>query len=76
MRERRRTPESVVEQYMDTVRPMHLKFVAPSRAFADIVVRGDGRIEDAVSAIVDALKMAGFQTSTGAGEKRLSSHFP
>ncbi len=60
MRERARTPESVVEQYMDTVRPMHVKFVAPSKAFADIVVRGDAAIEDAVSAIINALETKGL----------------
>ena len=36
--ERRRTLESVVRQYLTTVRPMHERYVAPSAAFADVVV--------------------------------------
>jgi uridine kinase len=38
--ERGRTPESVLEQYMRTVRPMHQKFVAPSKKYADIIIHG------------------------------------
>jgi len=36
--ERGRTRESVYEQYLATVRPMHTKFVAPSKAHADLVI--------------------------------------
>ena len=36
--QRMRTLESVVEQYLKTVRPMHLEFVEPSRHNADIIV--------------------------------------
>lgn len=36
--ERGRTMEAVFEQYLKTVRPMHLRFVEPSRAQADIVI--------------------------------------
>lgn len=38
IRERGRTLESVCEQYLATVRPMHLRFVEPSRARADLVI--------------------------------------
>ncbi|RHY36247.1 hypothetical protein DYB30_009093 [Aphanomyces astaci] len=38
IRERGRTAESVIEQYMTTVRPMHLLFVEPSKRVADILV--------------------------------------
>ena len=41
MHDRGRSVESVVEQYMSTVRPMHLQFVEPSRIHADIVLAGD-----------------------------------
>ena len=40
--ERGRTPESVVQQYLDTVRPMHLKFVEPSKRHADVIIPGGG----------------------------------
>lgn len=42
MHDRGRSVESVVEQYMSTVRPMHQKFVEPSRHYADIILAGDG----------------------------------
>lgn len=35
--ERGRTPESVISQYLATVRPMHLKYVEPSRFDADFI---------------------------------------
>ncbi len=36
--ERGRTIESVLKQYQDTVRPMHLEFVEPSKRVADIII--------------------------------------
>lgn len=42
MSERGRTLDSVVEQYLDTVRPMHIAFVEPSKKFADIIVPEGG----------------------------------
>ena len=35
---RGRTLESVVEQYLGTVRPMHLDFVEPSKRYADVIL--------------------------------------
>jgi len=35
--ERGRSPESVMEQYLSTVRPMHEKFVEPSKRYADLI---------------------------------------
>jgi len=54
--ERGRTPESVIRQYLETVRPMHLEFVAPSREFADIIVPEGGHNQVAVEMIVAGLK--------------------
>jgi len=44
--ERSRSLESVVKQYLGTVRPMHLEFVEPSKRYADIIVPqgGDNRV--------------------------------
>jgi uridine kinase len=42
VRERGRTVESVVKQYYDTVRPMHLEFVEPSKRNADVIVPEGG----------------------------------
>ncbi len=36
--ERGRTIESVIEQYLATVRPMHLEFVEPSKRYADVII--------------------------------------
>jgi len=38
MKERKRSMDSVINQYMATVKPMHLAFVQPSRRFADIII--------------------------------------
>ncbi len=38
IQERRRTMESVIQQYLETVRPMHMQFVEPSRRYADIII--------------------------------------
>jgi uridine kinase len=40
--ERGRTTESVVRQYMATVRPMHLEFVEPSKRYADVIIPEGG----------------------------------
>ncbi len=40
--ERGRTVESVIEQYLTTVRPMHLEFVEPSKRWADIIIPEGG----------------------------------
>lgn len=40
--ERGRTLESVIFQYQDTVRPMHLEFVEPSKRYADLIIPEGG----------------------------------
>ncbi len=40
--ERGRTAESVINQYLDTVRPMHLEFVEPSKRYADVIIPEGG----------------------------------
>ena len=40
--ERGRSAESVIEQYLTTVRPMHLEFVEPSKRYADIIIPQGG----------------------------------
>jgi uridine kinase len=59
LRERGRSLESVVEQYLETVRPMHLAFVEGSRAFADIIIPEGGRNQVAIDLLVSRLRMAG-----------------
>jgi uridine kinase len=40
--ERGRTAETVIKQYMATVRPMHLEFVEPSKRYADVIIPEGG----------------------------------
>ncbi len=40
--ERGRTTESVIHQYLKTVRPMHLEFVEPSKRYADVIIPEGG----------------------------------
>ena len=40
--ERGRTTESVIKQYLNTVRPMHLEFVEPSKRYADVIIPEGG----------------------------------
>ena len=41
MQERGRDLDSVIEQYLSTVKPMHNTYVKPTRVFADIILNGD-----------------------------------
>ena len=56
VKQRGRTLESVVEQYTSTVKPMHDKFVEPTKKFADIIVTGGGFNEIALDIISDKVK--------------------
>ncbi len=42
VKERGRSVDSVVSQYMDTVRPMHEQFIEPSKRYADIIIPEGG----------------------------------
>lgn len=52
IRERGRTVEMVIKQYLNTVRPMHLEFVEPSKRYADVIIPAGGFNEAAVQIIV------------------------
>jgi uridine kinase len=49
---RGRTLESVLEQYLTTVQPMHLQFVEPSKRYADVIVPRGGNNTVAIEMIV------------------------
>ena len=53
--ERGRSLDSVVTQYMDTVRPMHIKFVEPSKQFSDVIIPNGGMNRVAVEMVVSRL---------------------
>ncbi len=42
LQERGRSTESVIQQYLDTVRPMHLEFVEPTKRYADVIIPEGG----------------------------------
>ena len=54
--ERGRTVESVIRQYTETVRPMHLEFVEPSKRYADVIVPEGGFNLTAIDMIVARVK--------------------
>lgn len=54
--DRGRTVESAIEQYLDTVKPMHLEFVAPSKRYADIIIPGGGYNSIAVDLLVTKIR--------------------
>ena len=45
--QRGRTPESVMAQYLDTVRPMHLQFCEPTKRYADVIMPHGGHNDPA-----------------------------
>lgn len=50
--QRGRSLESVLDQYMETVRPMHLEFTEPSKRWADVIVPDGGRNRVAVDMVI------------------------
>ena len=58
--ERGRTMESVIDQYLSTVRPMHLEFVEPSKRYADIIIPTGGHNTVAIDMLLTLIRsMAG-----------------
>ena len=54
--ERGRSFESVIQQYLSSVRPMHLKFVAPSRRYADVIIPEGGHNKVAIDMVVSKIR--------------------
>jgi uridine kinase len=54
--ERGRTVESVLNQYLATVRPMHLEFVEPSKRYADVIIPEGGYNTIAIDMITDRVR--------------------
>jgi uridine kinase len=50
--ERGRTTESVIRQYLKTVRPMHLDFVEPSKRYANVIIPEGGLNEVAMEMVI------------------------
>ena len=56
MKERGRSLDSVISQYLTTVKPMHEQFVQPSRQYADIVVLAGGHNLVALDMIIERIR--------------------
>jgi uridine kinase len=56
VRERGRTPESVVEQFRTTVAPMAERFVRPTQAYADVVVFGAAPVAEDVERVLEHVR--------------------
>ena len=56
IQERGRLAESVINQYLRTVRPMHLEFVEPSKRHADVIIPEGGFNEVAVEMVAARLR--------------------
>ncbi len=54
--ERGRTMQSVIEQYVSTVKPMHLEFVEPSKRYADVIVPEGGHNQVAIDMLMTLIR--------------------
>jgi uridine kinase len=54
--ERGRTAQSVIDQYLLTVRPMHLEFVEPSKRYADVIIPEGGFNMVAIDMVADRIR--------------------
>jgi uridine kinase len=54
--DRGRTMESVIEQYLNTVKPMHLEFVEPSKRYADIIIPIGGHNPVAIDMMLSMIR--------------------
>jgi len=54
--ERGRSIDSVIHQYVSTVKPMHLEFVEPSKRWADLIIPRGGENEIAIDMVVAKIK--------------------
>ena len=58
MKERARSIESITNQYLTTVKPMHEKYVEPSKKNADIIVPGGGENPVALNLLIHQIESA------------------
>lgn len=56
IKERGRTADSVIEQYLSAVRPMHNMFIEPTKRYADVIVPEGGGNNVAIDLMVTKIK--------------------
>ncbi len=54
--ERGRTMQSVVDQYLGTVKPMHLEFVEPTKRYADVIIPQGGHNDVAIDMVLTLVR--------------------
>jgi uridine kinase len=48
--------DSVIEQYLSTVKPMHLEFVQPSKRYADVIIPQGGHNPVAIDLLLTLIR--------------------
>ena len=56
MMERGRDVKKVLDRYQETVNPMHLQFIEPSKRYADIIIPQGGMNEVAISILLNTIE--------------------
>lgn len=56
MKERKRTLDSIISQYLEVVKPMHFEFVEPTKRYADIIIPEGGHNKVAIDIMVAKIK--------------------
>ena len=68
--ERGRTIETAIEHYCNTVKPMHLQFIEPSKRYADVIVPQGGHNKVAIDIITNTVEKALSQKKKKAKHKK------
>jgi uridine kinase len=68
--ERGRTIDSAIEHYCNTVKPMHLQFIEPSKRYADVIVPQGGHNKVAIDIITNTVEKALSQKKKKAKHKK------
>lgn len=56
VKERGRTMESVIKQYLEVVRPGHMNYIEPTKEFADLIIPEGGYNENALKVLVSFVR--------------------
>lgn len=56
IKERGRTVDSVIEQYLQTVKPAHDQFIEPYKKYSDIIIPEGGQNEVAIDIVIARIK--------------------
>jgi len=69
IRERGRTMESVIDQYLKVVRPMHLQFIEPTKRYADLIIPEGGKNRVAIDILAATIRQHLAQVVNESQEK-------